>query len=153
VRYEGHDRPRPISTFEQAGLPSYLMATLREQGFERPTPIQCAAWPIALSGRDCIGLAKTGSGKTLAYALPSIVHVNAQPLLKAGDGPVVLVLAPTRELAVQIQAEYTKVRLRAPLSLSLPSLSFSSSLLLLPIPSWRHPCFAYLSHSTARRRM
>ena len=63
-------------------------------------------WPIALQGRDLIGLAETGSGKTLAYLLPGIVHIKAQPPIQPGlDGPIVLALAPTRELAVQIQAE------------------------------------------------
>jgi ATP-dependent RNA helicase DDX5/DBP2 len=50
----------------------------------------------------------TGSGKTLAFILPAMIHINAQPFLSAGDGPIVLVLAPTRELAVQIQEEATK---------------------------------------------
>lgn len=60
---------------------------------------------MALSGRDMVGIAATGSGKTLAYLLPAIVHINAQDYLKPGDGPIVLVLAPTRELAVQIKEE------------------------------------------------
>ena len=60
---------------------------------------------MALSGRDMIGIAATGSGKTLAYLLPAVVHINAQPYLTRGDGPVMLCLAPTRELAVQIQEE------------------------------------------------
>lgn len=49
-----------------------------------------------------VGIAETGSGKTLAYLLPGVVHINAQPHLSPGDGPIVLVLAPTRELAVQV---------------------------------------------------
>lgn len=77
-------------------------------GFKAPTAIQAQGWPMALSGRDVVGIAETGSGKTLAYCLPSIVHINAQPFLEPGDGPVVLILAPTRELAVQIQQECTK---------------------------------------------
>lgn len=60
-------------------------------------------WPIALSGRDMVGIAQTGSGKTLAYIMPAVVHINHQPRLQRGDGPIVLVLAPTRELAQQIQ--------------------------------------------------
>ena len=52
-----------------------------------------------------IGLAETGSGKTLSFLAPAIVHINAQPYLQRGDGPIVLVLAPTRELALQIQQE------------------------------------------------
>lgn len=63
---------------------------------------------MALLGRDLVGLAETGSGKTLAYLLPAVVHINAQPYLQPGDGPIVLVLAPTRELAVQIQQECTR---------------------------------------------
>ncbi|KAF9625311.1 hypothetical protein IFM89_021250 [Coptis chinensis] len=60
---------------------------------------------MALKGRDLVGIAETGSGKTLSYLLPALVHVMAQPRLVQGEGPVVLVLAPTRELAVQIQEE------------------------------------------------
>ena len=52
-----------------------------------------------------MGIAETGSGKTLAYILPAVLHINAQPLLQPGDGPIVLILAPTRELALQIQKE------------------------------------------------
>ena len=58
---------------------------------------------LALSGQNTVGIAQTGSGKTLAYLLPGIIHVNAQPYLERGDGPIVLCLAPTRELAQQIQ--------------------------------------------------
>jgi len=56
-----------------------------------------------LSGRDMVGIAQTGSGKTLAYVLPSVVHINNQQPLAKGDGPIALILAPTRELAQQIQ--------------------------------------------------
>ncbi|KAF9067214.1 P-loop containing nucleoside triphosphate hydrolase protein [Rhodocollybia butyracea] len=84
------------------------MKTIRAQGFKEPTPVQCQAWPMALSGRDMVGIAQTGSGKTIAFALPAMLHINAQPLLSPGDGPIVLVLAPTRELAVQIQQECAK---------------------------------------------
>jgi len=63
---------------------------------------------VALSGRDMVGIAETGSGKTLAFVLPGIVHINAQPLLSPGDGPIVLVVSPTRELALQTKAECDK---------------------------------------------
>jgi len=53
-----------------------------------------------MSGHDLIGIAQTGSGKTLAFLLPAIVHINAQSTVKRGEGPIVLVLAPTRELAL-----------------------------------------------------
>lgn len=57
------------------------MEEITKAGFTEPTPIQSQGWPMALKGRDLIGIAETGSGKTLAYLLPSIVHVNAQPIL------------------------------------------------------------------------
>jgi hypothetical protein len=56
---------------------------ITKAGFVEPTPIQSQGWPMALRGRDLIGIAETGSGKTLAYLLPAIVHVNAQPILGA----------------------------------------------------------------------
>ncbi|KAJ2760084.1 ATP-dependent RNA helicase dbp2, partial [Coemansia nantahalensis] len=84
------------------------MSEIRKLGFEKPTAIQSQGWPMALSGRDMVGIASTGSGKTLAYTLPGIVHISAQPRLERGDGPIVLILAPTRELAVQIQTECNK---------------------------------------------
>lgn len=83
----------------------YVFDKIREAGYKEPTAIQCQGWPMASSGRDMIGIASTGSGKTLAYLLPAIVHINAQEHLKPGDGPICLVLAPTRELAIQIQNE------------------------------------------------
>lgn len=104
----GKDIPKPITTFDEAGFPDYVLSEVKAEGFEKPTGIQCQGWPMALSGRDMIGVAATGSGKTLSYCLPGIVHINAQPLLSPGDGPIVLVLAPTRELAVQIQKECSK---------------------------------------------
>ncbi|CAI4914751.1 ANL_collapsed_G0046390.mRNA.1.CDS.1 [Saccharomyces cerevisiae] len=104
----GHDIPKPITTFDEAGFPDYVLNEVKAEGFDKPTGIQCQGWPMALSGRDMVGIAATGSGKTLSYCLPGIVHINAQPLLAPGDGPIVLVLAPTRELAVQIQTECSK---------------------------------------------
>ncbi|EFX02419.1 RNA helicase [Grosmannia clavigera kw1407] len=104
----GRDVPKPVETFDEAGFPRYVIDEVKAQGFPAPTAIQSQGWPMALSGRDVVGIAETGSGKTLTYCLPSIVHINAQPLLAPGDGPIVLVLAPTRELAVQIQQEITK---------------------------------------------
>ncbi|KAJ2777760.1 ATP-dependent RNA helicase dbp2, partial [Coemansia javaensis] len=104
----GDGIPKPITSFAEAKFPDSVMAEISKLGFERPTPIQSQGWPMALSGRDMVGIASTGSGKTLAYTLPGIVHINAQPALKPGDGPIVLILAPTRELAVQIKTECEK---------------------------------------------
>jgi ATP-dependent RNA helicase DDX5/DBP2 len=61
----------------------YVLQEITKAGFTEPTPIQSQGWPMALKGRDLIGIAETGSGKTLAYLLPAIVHVNAQPILGA----------------------------------------------------------------------
>ncbi len=108
ITIAGRDVPKPVETFDEAGFPRYVMDEVKAQGFPAPTAIQSQGWPMALSGRDVVGIAETGSGKTLTYCLPAIVHINAQPLLAQGDGPIVLVLAPTRELAVQIQQEITK---------------------------------------------
>ncbi|KQK03168.1 DEAD-box ATP-dependent RNA helicase 20 isoform X2 [Brachypodium distachyon] len=108
ITVDGHDVPKPVCDFRDVGFPEYVLQEITKAGFVEPTPIQSQGWPMALKGRDLIGIAETGSGKTLAYLLPAIVHVNAQPILAPGDGPIVLVLAPTRELAVQIQQETTK---------------------------------------------
>ncbi|KAI7986194.1 hypothetical protein ACSBR2_042991 [Camellia fascicularis] len=108
ITVEGRDVPKPVKAFRDVGFPEYVIQEIVKAGFTEPTPIQAQGWPMALKGRDLVGIAETGSGKTLAYLLPAIVHVNAQPILAPGDGPIVLVLAPTRELAVQIQQEATK---------------------------------------------
>lgn len=108
IEIKGKNVPKPVETFDEAGFPNYVMSEVKSQGFEKPTAIQSQGWPMALSGRDVVGIAETGSGKTLTYTLPAIVHINAQPLLAPGDGPIVLILAPTRELAVQIQEEVSK---------------------------------------------
>lgn len=71
--------PRKLFIF----LAEYVMQEVTKAGFVEPTPIQAQGWPMALKGRDLIGIAETGSGKTLAYLLPAIVHVNAQPILGA----------------------------------------------------------------------
>ncbi|KAM0748601.1 RNA helicase [Meredithblackwellia eburnea MCA 4105] len=104
----GHDVPRPVTNFNEVGFPNYILDEVKRAGFAAPSPIQCQAWPMALSGRDLVAISATGSGKTVAFALPAMIHINAQPLLSPGDGPIVLILAPTRELAVQIQQECTK---------------------------------------------
>ncbi|XP_027917790.1 DEAD-box ATP-dependent RNA helicase 20-like isoform X2 [Vigna unguiculata] len=108
ITVQGHDVPKPVRMFHEANFPDYCLEVIANLGFAEPTPIQAQGWPMAMKGRDLIGIAETGSGKTLAYLLPALVHVNAQPRLAHGDGPIVLVLAPTRELAIQIQEEALK---------------------------------------------
>jgi len=100
--------PRPVMSFDHLNLPENMLKPVLGAGFAGPSPIQSMGWPTALSGRDMVGIAQTGSGKTLAYLLPGLVHIAAQPPLRPGDGPVGLVMAPTRELAMQIQAEVMK---------------------------------------------
>ncbi|XP_041641805.1 probable ATP-dependent RNA helicase DDX17 [Cheilinus undulatus] len=103
ITIRGSGCPKAITAFHQAQFPQYVMDVLMHQNFKEPTAIQCQGFPVALSGRDMVGIAQTGSGKTLAYLLPAIVHINHQPYLERGDGPICLVLAPTRELAQQVQ--------------------------------------------------
>ncbi|KAJ9590946.1 hypothetical protein L9F63_016044, partial [Diploptera punctata] len=103
ITLKGRSIPNPVRTFDEAGFPEYVMKEIRKLGFKEPTAIQAQGWPIALSGRDMVGIAQTGSGKTLSYTLPAIVHINNQSRLARGDGPIALILAPTRELAQQIQ--------------------------------------------------
>ncbi|XP_030568405.1 ATP-dependent RNA helicase p62-like isoform X2 [Drosophila novamexicana] len=96
--------PNPIQCFDEACFPEYCMNEIRRQRYIEPTPIQAQSWPIVMSGNNLVGIAKTGSGKTLAFILPAIVHIRGQEPLKRGEGPIALVLAPTRELAQQIQS-------------------------------------------------
>lgn len=103
ITVRGRNCPKPILTFDEANFPDYVNQTIREQHWVQPTPIQSQGWPIALSGLDLVGIAQTGSGKTLAFILPAIVHINNQDFLDRGDGPIALVLCPTRELAQQVK--------------------------------------------------
>uniref|UniRef100_A0A8D3BW86 RNA helicase n=1 Tax=Scophthalmus maximus TaxID=52904 RepID=A0A8D3BW86_SCOMX len=103
ITVRGSGCPKPVTNFHQAHFPQYVMDVLMQQNFKEPTAIQAQGFPLALSGRDMVGIAQTGSGKTLSYLLPAIVHINHQPYLERGDGPICLVLAPTRELAQQVQ--------------------------------------------------
>ncbi|GMP45856.1 hypothetical protein CsSME_00014226 [Camellia sinensis var. sinensis] len=78
ITVEGRDVPKPVKAFRDIGFPEYIIQEIVKAGFTEPTPIQAQGWPMALKGRDLVGLADTGSGKALAYLLPAIVHVNAQ---------------------------------------------------------------------------
>ncbi|KAM5164804.1 putative ATP-dependent RNA helicase DDX43 [Mantella aurantiaca] len=102
--------PNPVRTFEEAFHPfPGIMTALKNAGFKRPTPIQSQAWPIILKGLDLIGIAQTGTGKTLAYLLPGFIHLDMQPVPRT-EGPGMLVLAPTRELALQVKDECSKYK-------------------------------------------
>lgn len=84
IKATGLKVPRPVQSFKESGLPKYLIDILiSDPKFINPSLIQSLAWPTALQGRDLFGVAETGSGKTLAFMLPGIVHVMAQPIIKA----------------------------------------------------------------------
>ncbi|KAH7639632.1 ATP-dependent RNA helicase ddx42 [Dermatophagoides farinae] len=108
IRVSGPSPPKPCSSFAHFGFDEPLMKLIRKMEFTQPTPIQAQAIPTALSGRDVIGIAKTGSGKTAAYLWPLLMHIMDQSELKPGDGPIGLILAPTRELSQQIYQEGKK---------------------------------------------
>ncbi|XP_051118766.1 DEAD-box ATP-dependent RNA helicase 24 isoform X1 [Andrographis paniculata] len=108
IRVSGFDVPKPIKVFDDCGFSVELMKAIAKQSYEKPTPIQCQALPIVLSGRDIIGIAKTGSGKTASFVLPMVVHIMDQPELGKGEGPIGVICAPTRELAHQIYLEAKK---------------------------------------------
>eukprot|EP00946_MAST-07B_sp_MAST-7B-sp1_P005222 g5222.t1 len=109
ISVRGRQCPRPITTWEDAGFSERTISTMRALGWENPFPIQQQALPTILSGRDVIGIAKTGSGKTLAFLAPMVRHVLDQPPLAANEGPIGLVMAPARELAIQIYEEARKL--------------------------------------------
>ncbi|KII61717.1 putative ATP-dependent RNA helicase DDX5 [Thelohanellus kitauei] len=104
IKVNPRHAPRPVFDFHEANFPVPILEKLHQKGFLLPTPIQSQSWPVIMSGFDMIGIAQTGSGKTLAYLLPGIVHINAQPRLRRGDGPIFLALCPTRELSIQVQS-------------------------------------------------
>jgi len=90
-------------TFDQLALQPALLKILDDVGYETPSPIQAQAIPLLLEGRDVVGQAQTGTGKTAAFALPILSMLD----LKQKD-PQVLVLAPTRELAIQVAEAFQK---------------------------------------------
>jgi ATP-dependent RNA helicase DeaD len=93
----------PISLFSDLNLSEPLMRILKEIGYESPSPIQASCIPLILAGGDIIGQAQTGTGKTAAFALPLLNKINLQQAK-----PQVLVLAPTRELAIQVAEAFQK---------------------------------------------
>jgi len=98
----------PFLKFADVPLPEVLKSQFTRAGFETPSVIQSQAWPAALQGRDVVGVAKTGSGKTLGFLVPGFVHILNGARKDSRHGPTILVLAPTRELATQIQEECIK---------------------------------------------
>ncbi|XP_065899729.1 uncharacterized protein [Dysidea avara] len=118
VTVHGNKILKPLRKIEEAGFPEFVLRILSQMKITTPTPIQSQCWPMVLSGLNMIGIAQTGSGKTLAYALPALVHILAQPRVRVGEGPIVLIVAPTRELTQQIMKVVQLFNLRGIRSVS-----------------------------------
>jgi ATP-dependent RNA helicase RhlE len=90
------------TNFDALGLNQSLVRALLEAGYTEPTPIQVQAIPKVIEGHDLLGIAQTGTGKTAAFSLPILHHLNAKQVESKARHPRALILAPTRELAIQI---------------------------------------------------
>ncbi|KAJ3293658.1 DEAD-box ATP-dependent RNA helicase 35 [Borealophlyctis nickersoniae] len=104
IDIEGEDVPPPIRTFKEMRFPEEILDYLKKKGIQKPTPIQVQGLPVVLSGRDMIGIAFTGSGKTMVFTLPLVMlALEAEVRLPfvSGEGPIGLILCPSRELARQ----------------------------------------------------
>ena len=108
IKVKGKNCPKPIKTWAQSGVSMKILSLLKKYNYEKPTPIQAQAIPVIMSGRDMIGIAKTGSGKTLAFLIPMFRHIKDQEPLEPGEGPIGIIMTPTRELATQIWYECNK---------------------------------------------
>jgi ATP-dependent RNA helicase DDX46/PRP5 len=105
IKIRGADCPKPVRNWGAFGLPAGCYDVIKKLGYTAPTSIQAQAIPAIMSGRDIIGVAKTGSGKTIAFLLPLFRHIKDQRPLETGEGPMALIMTPTRELATQIWRE------------------------------------------------
>ncbi len=111
ISTKGGAIPNPMRSWGESGLPKRLLDVVDQVGYTEPSAVQRAAIPIALQSRDLIGVAVTGSGKTAAFLLPLLVYISELPVLNEmtkNDGPYAIILAPTRELAQQIEIEAKK---------------------------------------------
>ena len=112
ITFKGGKVPNPMRAWsENELLPKEILRAIEKVGYKKPSPIQMASIPIGLLKRDVIGVAETGSGKTCAFVVPMLAHIMGLPKMTdevAADGPYALVMAPTRELAQQIEQETLK---------------------------------------------
>lgn len=111
ISTKGGGIPNPMRSWGESNLPKKLLDVVDLVGYTEPSAVQRAAIPIALQSRDLIGVAVTGSGKTAAFLLPLLVYISELPSLNEltkNDGPYAVILAPTRELAQQIEIEARK---------------------------------------------
>ncbi|KAL1473559.1 hypothetical protein MTO96_021928 [Rhipicephalus appendiculatus] len=103
VWVKGRDVPKPILALEESNFPDFVVRGIEAlRNCTSPTSIEANFWPIALSCRNFLGIAEAGSRKELAYVLPAVIHVRRQPPRQRHEGPIAVLLAPTRELAKQI---------------------------------------------------
>ena len=118
ITVRGTNVPPPLRSWSESPIPKSILKVISDIGYSKPTPIQRQAIPIAISGRDLIGVAETGSGKTASFVIPMLSFIKDLKLdmSNAHLGPFGVVLAPTRELALQIEAETT--RFASPMSLT-----------------------------------
>ena len=105
IKVRGKDCPKPLTKWSHCGLPGSCLDVIKKLEYNAPTAIQSQAIPAIMSGRDMIGVAKTGSGKTMAFLLPMFRHIKDQRKVATLEGPIGLIMTPTRELAVQIFRE------------------------------------------------
>ncbi|XP_003400607.1 probable ATP-dependent RNA helicase DDX23 [Bombus affinis] len=112
ITIKGGRIPDPIRSWKESGFPKEILDIIDKVGYKDLTPIQRQAIPIGLQNRDIIGVAETGSGKTLAFLIPLLLWITSLPkierLEEADQGPYSIILAPTRELAQQIEEETNK---------------------------------------------
>jgi ATP-dependent RNA helicase DDX23/PRP28 len=112
ISTKGGRIPYPLRSWEEAGLNSEVLEVIHSLHYKEPTPIQRQAIPIGLQNRDIIGIAETGSGKTAAFVIPLLTWITSLPKIvresEADQGPYAIILAPTRELAQQIEEETLK---------------------------------------------
>ncbi|KAF3772249.1 DEAD-box ATP-dependent RNA helicase 21 [Nymphaea thermarum] len=111
ISYKGSRIPRPMRNWEEGNLSAELLRAVQKAGYKSPSPIQMAAIPLGLQQRDVIGIAETGSGKTAAFVLPMLTYISRLPPMteeNEAEGPYAVVMAPTRELALQIEDETVK---------------------------------------------
>ncbi|KRX37619.1 putative ATP-dependent RNA helicase DDX23 [Trichinella murrelli] len=112
ISIKGGNVPKPIRSWLEAGFPTEILDVIMKIGYTEPTPIQRQAIPIGLQNRDVIGVAETGSGKTAAFLIPLLVWLMSLPKIEREEdvdqGPYAVIMAPTRELAQQIEEEANK---------------------------------------------
>ena len=104
ILVEGEDVPPPMKSFADMKFPTPILDYLQTRNIRRPTPIQMQGLPVALAGRDMVGIAFTGSGKTMTFSLPLIMAALEEEVrmpIVGGEGPVGIILAPSRELVRQ----------------------------------------------------